>query len=98
MPGGLPELLGFAYGVEDKRAELLMSHCGVDLNHEWLPYMQRNSMAQSSSFKLKVAEMAQQVFSALWKLHKAGFCHWDLKLDNICYKHGYYYLIDFAFA
>lgn len=31
-------------------------------------------------------------------LHDIGFCHWDLKLDNICYKEGYYYLIDFALA
>jgi len=27
-----------------------------------------------------------------------GYCHWDLKLDNICYNEGFYYLIDFAFA
>jgi hypothetical protein len=29
---GLPELLGFAFGQEQNRAELMMSHCGRDLN------------------------------------------------------------------
>jgi thiamine kinase-like enzyme len=27
-----------------------------------------------------------------------GFCHWDLKLDNICFDDGRYFLIDFAYA
>jgi hypothetical protein len=31
-------------------------------------------------------------------LHKVGFCHWDLKLDNICFYKGRYFLIDFALA
>ena len=38
--GGLPEMLGFAFGAKEKRAELLMSHCGIDLNQAWLPYME----------------------------------------------------------
>ena len=42
--------------------------------------------------------MAIQIFDALLLLHKIGFCHWDIKLDNICYKDGRYFLIDFAFA
>lgn len=37
---GLPELLGFAYGLKNDRAELLMGHCGKDLNQEWLGYME----------------------------------------------------------
>ena len=36
---GLPELLGFAFSHKDKKAELMMSHCGLDLNNEWLKYM-----------------------------------------------------------
>ena len=32
QPGGLPEILGFAFGAKEQRAELLMSHCGIDLN------------------------------------------------------------------
>lgn len=42
--------------------------------------------------------MALQVFDSLQMLHRVGFCHWDIKLDNICYLKGKYYLIDFAFA
>lgn len=42
--------------------------------------------------------MGIQILRALQKLHKVGFCHWDLKLDNICYSDGFYYLIDFALA
>ena len=42
--------------------------------------------------------MGQQVLSALRKLHEVGFCHWDIKLDNICINDGYYYMIDFAFS
>lgn len=38
------------------------------------------------------------MLTALDALHQIGYCHWDLKLDNICYKEGYYYLIDFALA
>lgn len=75
-----------------------MSHCGVDLNKEWLPYMESRSHARSTHFKLKVTEMGIQVLNALEKLHTAGFCHWDLKLDNLCYDAGKYFLIDFAFA
>jgi hypothetical protein len=37
---GLPEMLGFAYGMNSDRAELLMGHCGKDLNQEWLMYME----------------------------------------------------------
>lgn len=32
--------MGFAYGIENQRAELMMSHCGADLNKEWLQYME----------------------------------------------------------
>lgn len=42
--------------------------------------------------------MSIQIFDALKALHKIGFCHWDIKLDNICFLNGKYYLIDFAFA
>lgn len=42
--------------------------------------------------------MGLQVFDALTTLHKVGFCHWDIKLDNICFLDDRYYLIDFAFA
>ena len=52
----------------------------------------------SYSLKIKVAEMAQQLLESLEQLHKVGFCHWDLKLDNICYDDGKYFLIDFACA
>jgi len=77
-----------------------MSHCGIDLNNEWLPQMRAKSRARSLSisFKLKVTNMGIQVLNALEKLHAVGFCHWDLKLDNICFKNGYYFLIDLAFA
>jgi len=97
-PGGLPEILGFAFGAQEKRAELMMSHCGIDLNQAWLHYMESRPAAQAPDFKLKVVEMGQQVLSALGKLHEVGYCHWDLKLDNICVADGYYYLIDFALA
>ena len=42
--------------------------------------------------------MSLQIFDSLVSLHKVGFCHWDLKLDNICFFKDQYYLIDFAFA
>ena len=42
--------------------------------------------------------MGKQVLKALEKLHRIGFCHSDLKLDNICFKDGHYFLIDFACA
>ena len=96
--GGLPEILGFAFGAKEKRAELLMSHCGIDLNQAWLHYMESRPASQSPEFKIQVVEMGQQVLSALNKLHQVGYCHWDLKLDNICIENGYYYLIDFALA
>ena len=35
---------------------------------------------------------------SLQRLHSVGFCHWDIKLDNICFREGRYFLIDFAFA
>lgn len=38
------------------------------------------------------------MIDALNVLHKIGFTHWDLKLDNICFANGTYYLIDFAFS
>ena len=75
-----------------------MSHCGIDLNQAWLHYMESRQASQSPEFKLKVVEMGQQILSALNKLHQVGYCHWDLKLDNICLVNGYYYLIDFALA
>lgn len=90
--------MGFAYGLGSHRAELLMGHCGKDLNAEWLPYMESRQASNSYSFKIKVCQMAVQVLEALQRLHQVGFCHWDIKLDNICYHEGRYYLIDFAFA
>jgi len=42
--------------------------------------------------------MGMQVISSLEKLHAAGFVHQDIKLDNICWKDGFYYLIDFGYA
>ena len=91
-------MLGFAFGAKEKRAELMMSHCGIDLNQAWLHYMESRPASQSPEFKLQVVEMGQQVLSALRKLHQVGYCHWDLKLDNICISNGYFYLIDFALA
>ena len=38
------------------------------------------------------------MLSGLKKLHQVGYCHWDMKLDNICLINGFYYLIDFALA
>ena len=76
----------------------MMTHCGVDLNQAWLHFMEARELSQSVDFKIKVTEMGQQILSALNKLHRVGYCHWDLKLDNICFKDGYYYLIDFALA
>ena len=75
-----------------------MSHCGIDLNTAWLPYMEDQLIRKSIEFKLKVVDMGSQILSALIKLHEVGYCHWDIKLDNICIHDGYYYLIDFAFA
>ena len=49
-------------------------------------------------FKMQVADMSLQICEGLEFLHKVGFCHWDIKLDNICYLDGKYCLIDFAFA
>lgn len=90
--------MGFAFGAKEKRAELMMTHCGIDLNQAWLHYMESREASQSPEFKLKVIEMAQQVLSGLKKLHEIGYCHWDMKLDNICLTNGFYYLIDFALA
>ena len=91
-------MLGFAFGANETRAELLMSHCGIDLNQAWLPYMESRTASRTIEFKQKVTDMGQQVLSALRKLHEVGFCHWDIKLDNICINDGYYYMIDFAFS
>lgn len=38
------------------------------------------------------------MLEALNRLHQVGYCHWDIKLDNVCYKNGTYNLIDFAYA
>lgn len=95
---GLPELMGFAFGQVQSRAELMMSHCGHDLNQEWDKYMVNRGKAKSIELKLKVCDMARQVLHALNCLHRVGFCHWDLKLDNICFNQGHFYLIDFALS
>lgn len=76
----------------------MMSHCGQDLNKEWEKYMANRRVAKSPEIKLLICDMARQVLSALRALHKVGYCHWDLKLDNICFKDGHFYLIDFALA
>ena len=52
-------MLGFAFGAKEKRAELLMSHCGIDLNQAWLHYMENRPLSQSVEFKLKVVDMGQ---------------------------------------
>ena len=54
---GLPELLGFAYGLTNDRAELLMSHCGRDLNQEWLKYMESRQNSNTYEFKVKISQM-----------------------------------------
>jgi serine/threonine protein kinase len=76
----------------------MMSHCGKDLNKEWEKFMCNRRTAKSPDLKLLICDMACQILNALKVLHECGFCHWDLKLDNICYKDGYYFLIDFALA
>ena len=76
----------------------MMQHCGRDLNNEWFKYMQNRQLAETIEFKRKIADMSLQIFDSLVCLHKVGFCHWDLKLDNICFFKDQYYLIDFAFA
>ena len=58
QPGGLPDLLGFAFGAKENRAELLMSHCGADLNFAWLQYMESREASQTPEFKLQVVDMA----------------------------------------
>lgn len=90
--------MGFAFGHKQQRAELMMSHCGVDLNTEWLKYMEQPELANTFEFKVKVAQMSVQVLEALNTLHQVGYCHWDIKLDNVCYYNGTYNLIDFAYA
>jgi len=47
----------------------MMSHCGADLNREWVEYMDNRKLASSIEFKLKVTEMANQTLSALERLH-----------------------------
>ena len=42
--------------------------------------------------------MSLQIMEALKTLHEAGYCHWDLKLDNICFDGEKYHLIDFAYS
>jgi tRNA A-37 threonylcarbamoyl transferase component Bud32 len=42
--------------------------------------------------------MGLQLLHGLDNLHAVGYCHWDLKLDNVCYLGGNYFLIDFAYA
>ena len=51
--------MGFAFGVKEKRAELMMTHCGVDLNQAWLHFMEARELSQSVEFKIKVTEMGQ---------------------------------------
>ena len=60
--------------------------------------MESRERACEPMFKAMVCEMAVQMITTLKKLHKVGFCHWDLKLDNICLEDGFYYLIDFALS
>jgi tRNA A-37 threonylcarbamoyl transferase component Bud32 len=60
--------------------------------------MENSTLAGQFEFKIKIAEMGIQMIDALNVLHKIGFTHWDIKLDNICYANGTYYLIDFAFS
>ena len=55
---GLPEMMGFAYGLQQSRAELLISHCGRDLNKEWLSYMENISLTSQAEFKVKIMQMA----------------------------------------
>ena len=40
--------------------------------------------------------MGIDILNALKTLHRVGYCHQDLKLENICFKDGQYRLIDFG--
>jgi len=45
---------------------------------------------------LRVARMGTDILACLQRLHGIGFCHMDLKLENICFKNSQYTLIDFG--
>jgi serine/threonine protein kinase len=69
----------------------MISDCGNDLESLWR-HLPQDKLVQA------VAEMGIQILKALNILHEIGYCHQDLKLENICYKNGAYYLIDFGCA
>jgi serine/threonine protein kinase len=96
--GGVPTLLGFAFDFRLNRAELVTTWCGLSLEEAWTGYFQRQSLTNTLEFKKHVINMGSQILTSLQKLHKVGFVHQDIKLDNICVKDGYYYLIDFGYA
>jgi hypothetical protein len=50
----LPELLGFAYNIEHQKGVLMISHCGKDLNKEWVYFMESRKASTSYALKLKV--------------------------------------------
>jgi hypothetical protein len=43
----LPELMGCAYDISKQKGVLMISHCGRDLNKEWLPFMESRKEATS---------------------------------------------------
>jgi serine/threonine protein kinase len=79
--------------MDGRRGEVMIGHCGKDLQKLWY-----DDLDCHVAMGFRVATMGLDVLSCLEKLHSLGFCHQDLKLENICFKNGQYTLIDFGCA
>ena len=69
----------------------MISNCGKDLQSLWY-----DEMDCHVPMILRVARMGIDILACLQRLHSIGFCHMDLKLENICFKNSQYTLIDFG--
>lgn len=56
-PGGVPQLLGFAFDMNLKKAEILTNYCGVNLDQGWTNYMKRTELCSKLEFKQRVIDM-----------------------------------------
>ena len=88
----------------------MMANCGEDLHSLWGHYFcrEKEDLLHDRVFMINIVQMLRHIIKAIIKLHKVGYLHNDLKLDNICYKaepgsksrsgqaKGTYFLIDYG--
>ena len=73
---GLPKLLGFI--LNEQEQEILMENAGPSL------YLWQDAILSEEDRMRFAIEMLKQVLKALHTIHRLGYAHSDIKLENIC--------------